>query len=127
MFEKRIASLEGGIAALATSSGQAAQFLTLTTLAKSGENIVASSHLYGGTYNQLSNLLPRYGITTTFIRSGKLEDFAAAVNDKTRAIYVESLSNPDYVIPDFEGIAKVAHDHGIPLIVWDLHQLPNYP
>ncbi|KAH7024117.1 Cys/Met metabolism PLP-dependent enzyme-domain-containing protein [Ilyonectria destructans] len=117
VFEKRIAALEGGIAAVATSSGQAAQFLTIATLAKAGDNVVASSHLYGGTYNQLNVLLPRFGVTTKFVRSGKLEDFAAAIDEKTRAIYVESMSNPDYVVPDFEGIAKIAHDHGIPLVV----------
>ncbi|KAH6999174.1 Cys/Met metabolism PLP-dependent enzyme-domain-containing protein [Ilyonectria sp. MPI-CAGE-AT-0026] len=116
VFEKRIAALEGGIAAVATSSGQAAQFLTIATLAKAGDNVVASSHLYGGTYNQLNVLLPRFGVTTKFVRSGKLEDFAAAIDEKTRAIYVESMSNPDYVVPDFEGIAKIAHDHGIPLV-----------
>ncbi|KAF5584427.1 o-acetylhomoserine (thiol)-lyase [Fusarium tjaetaba] len=117
VFEKRIAALEGGIAAAATSSGQAAQFLTIATLAKAGDNIVASSHLYGGTYNQLNVLLPRFGIKTKFVRSGKLEDYAAAIDDQTRAIYVESMSNPDYVVPDFEGIAKIAHEHGIPLVV----------
>ncbi|KAF4472500.1 O-acetylhomoserine (thiol)-lyase, partial [Fusarium agapanthi] len=117
VFEKRIAALEGGIAAAATSSGQAAQFLTIATLAQAGDNIVASSHLYGGTYNQLNVLLPRFGIKTKFVRSGKLEDYAAAIDDQTRAIYVESISNPDYVVPDFEGIAKIAHEHGIPLVV----------
>ncbi|KAG5749951.1 hypothetical protein H9Q70_007394 [Fusarium xylarioides] len=117
VFEKRIAALEGGIAAAATSSGQAAQFLTIATLAKAGDNIVASSHLYGGTYNQLNVLLPRFGIKTKFVRSGKLDDYAAAIDDQTRAIYVESMSNPDYVVPDFEGIAKIAHEHGIPLVV----------
>ncbi|CAG8177716.1 unnamed protein product [Penicillium olsonii] len=117
VFEKRIAALEGGIASVATSSGQAAQFLTISTLAKSGDNIVASSHLYGGTYNQLNVLLPRFGVTTKFVRSGKLEDFAAAIDENTKAIYVESMSNPDYVVPDFEAIAQVAHDHGIPLVV----------
>ncbi|KAG5769746.1 hypothetical protein H9Q72_003097 [Fusarium xylarioides] len=117
VFEKRIAALEGGIAAAATSSGQAAQFLTIATLAKAGDNIVASSHLYGGTYNQLNVLLPRFGIKTKFVRSGKLDDYAAAIDDQTRAIYVESMSNLDYVVPDFEGIAKIAHEHGIPLVV----------
>jgi O-acetylhomoserine/O-acetylserine sulfhydrylase len=117
VFEKRMAALEGGIAALATASGQAAQYLTLISLARPGDNIVASSHLYGGTYTQLSVLLPRFNITTKFIRSVKPADFAAAIDDKTKAIYIESISNPDYVVPDFEAIAKIAHDHGIPLIV----------
>ena len=117
VFEKRIAALEGGIAGLATASGQAAQYLTLTSLTRPGDNIVASSHLYGGTYNQLNVLLPRFGVTTKFIRSAQPVDFAAAVDDKTKAIYVESISNPDNVVLDLEEIAKVAHDHGIPLIV----------
>ncbi|OAA36877.1 O-acetylhomoserine/O-acetylserine sulfhydrylase [Metarhizium rileyi] len=117
VFEKRMAALEGGIAALATSSGQAAQYLTLTSLTRPGDNIVASSHLYGGTYNQLAVLLPRYNITTKFTESVKPADFAAAIDDKTKAIYIESISNPDNVVPDFEAIAKIAHDHGIPLIV----------
>ncbi|TWU77395.1 putative PKS/NRPS-like protein biosynthetic cluster [Metarhizium rileyi] len=117
VFEKRMAALEGGIAALATSSGQAAQYLTLTSLTRPGDNIVASSHLYGGTYNQLAVLLPRYNITTKFTQSVKPADFAAAIDDKTKAIYIESISNPDNVVPDFEAIAKIAHDHGIPLIV----------
>ncbi|KAI1869912.1 uncharacterized protein JN550_005502 [Neoarthrinium moseri] len=117
VFEKRIAALEGGIAALATSSGQAAQFLTIATLARAGDNIVASSHLYGGTYNQLNVLLPRFGVTTKFVRSGRSEDFAAAIDEKTRAVYIESMSNPDYVVPDFESIAQIAHEKGVPLIV----------
>lgn len=117
VFEKRIAALEGGAAAVATASGQAAQFLALATLAKAGDNIVSSSHLYGGTYNQLKCRFPQFGIQTKFVQSDKPEDFAAAIDDKTKAIYIESLSNPDYTIPDFEAIAKVAHDNGIPLVV----------
>lgn len=117
VFEKRIAALEGGFAALATSSGQAAQYLTLTSLTRPGDNIVASSHLYGGTYTQLAFLLPRYNITTKFVQSVNPADFAAAIDDKTKAIYIESISNPDLLVPDFEAIAKIAHDNGIPLIV----------
>lgn len=117
VFEKRIAALEGGIAGLATASGQAAQYLTLTSLTRPGDNIVASSHLYGGTYNQLNVLLPRFGVTTKFIRSTQPADFAAAVDDKTKAIYVESISNPDNFVLDLEEIADIAHGHGIPLIV----------
>lgn len=117
VFEKRIAALEGGIAALATASGQAAQFLTLTSLTRPGDNIVASSHLYGGTYSQLNVLLPRFGVTTKFVRSVQASDFAEAIDAKTKAVYVESISNPDNVVPDLEEIAKIAHGHGIPLIV----------
>ncbi|GFP51859.1 sulfhydrylase FUB7 [Trichoderma asperellum] len=117
VFEKRIAALEGGFAALATASGQAAQYLTLISLTRPGDNIVASSHLYGGTYSQLAVLLPRFNITTKFIQSVKPADFAAAIDNKTKAIYIESISNPDLLVPDFEAIAKIAHDHGIPLIV----------
>ncbi|KAJ5287131.1 O-acetylhomoserine (thiol)-lyase [Penicillium angulare] len=117
VFEKRIAALEGGIAALATASGQAAQYLTLTSLTRPGDNIVASSHLYGGTYNQLNVLLPRFNVTTKFVGSVDPAEFAAAIDDNTKAIYIESISNPDNVVPDFEALAKVAHDNGIPLIV----------
>ncbi|KAI1375111.1 Cys/Met metabolism PLP-dependent enzyme-domain-containing protein [Hypoxylon crocopeplum] len=116
VFEKRMAALEGGLAAVATASGQAALFMALTTLAHAGDNIVASSHLYGGSYNQLNVLLPRFGLTTKFV-SGCVEDFSAAIDDKTKAIYVESMSNPDYTVPDFESIAKIAHERGVPLVV----------
>ncbi|KAI0395951.1 Cys/Met metabolism PLP-dependent enzyme-domain-containing protein [Xylariaceae sp. FL0594] len=117
VFEKRIAALEGGAAALATSSGQAAQFMTIATLAGAGDNIVSTSNLYGGTYNQLKVLLPRFGIKTKFIEGDKPEDFAAAIDDRTKAIYIESIGNPRYNVPDFEAIAKVAHEKGVPLVV----------
>ncbi|EPE30883.1 PLP-dependent transferase [Glarea lozoyensis ATCC 20868] len=117
VFEKRIAALEGGVAAVAASSGQAAQFMAIAAIAQSGDNIVSTSNLYGGTYNQLKVFLPRLGITTKFIDGDNPEDFAKAIDDKTRAIYIESIGNPKYNIPDFEAIAKVAHDNGVPLIV----------
>lgn len=88
VFEKRIAALEGGVAALATSSGQAAQFITISALAHAGDNIIATSNLYGGTYNQLKVFFPRLGIKTKFINGDKPEDFKAAIDDKTKAIYV---------------------------------------
>lgn len=88
VFEKRIAALEGGVAALATASGQAAQFITIATLASAGDNIIATSNLYGGTYNQLKVFFPRLGINTKFINGDKPEDFKAAIDDKTKAIYV---------------------------------------
>jgi len=112
-----MAALEGGIAAVAASSGQAAQFLALSALAHAGDNIVATSNLYGGTYNQLKVLLPRLGIRTKFIQGDKAEDFAAAIDDRTKAVYVESIGNPRYNVPDLEAIAKVAHEKGVPLVV----------
>ncbi|RYP90750.1 hypothetical protein DL770_003145 [Monosporascus sp. CRB-9-2] len=117
VFEKRMAALEGGVAAVATSSGQAAQFMTFAALAHAGDNIVSTTNLYGGTYNQLKVLLPRFGITTKFIQGDKPEDFAAAINDKTKAVYIESIGNPRYNVPDIEAIAKVAHEKGVPLVV----------
>jgi O-acetylhomoserine/O-acetylserine sulfhydrylase-like pyridoxal-dependent enzyme len=100
-----------------TSSGQAAQFTAITTLANAGDNIIASASLYGGTYIQLKVLLPRLGINVTFVEGDDPEAYKAVINDKTKAVYVESIGNPSFVVPDFEAIAKVAHDAGIPLIV----------
>jgi len=117
VFEKRIAALEGGVAALAASSGQAAQFMAITALAHAGDNIISTSNLYGGTYNQLKVFLPRLGINTKFVNGDKAEDFKAAIDDKTKAIYLETIGNPRYNVPDFEAIAKVAHDAGVPLVV----------
>ncbi|KAM0269052.1 hypothetical protein ACHAQH_009841 [Verticillium albo-atrum] len=117
VFEKRIASLEGGVAALATASGQAAQFIAINALAHAGDNIVSTSLLYGGTYNQFKVFLPRLGITTKFVDGDKVEDIEALIDDKTKAVYVESIGNPKYNIPDLEAIAKVAHAKGVPVIV----------
>src|SRR5579871_5141072 len=117
VFEKRIAALEGGVAALATSSGQAAQFLAITTLAQKGDNIVSSSSLYGGTYNQFKVTLPRLGIDVKFVDGDKPENFAKAIDAHTKALYVESIGNPGFNVPDFEAIAKLAHERGILLIV----------
>ncbi|MCH2219587.1 MAG: aminotransferase class I/II-fold pyridoxal phosphate-dependent enzyme, partial [Dechloromonas sp.] len=117
VFEQRVAALEGGVAAVATSSGQAAQFLAITTIAQAGDNIVASSHLYGGTYNQFKVALPRLGISVKFVDGDNPEAFRAAIDDKTKAIYVETLGNPSFSVPDFERIAAIAHENGIPLIV----------
>ncbi|KKA31170.1 hypothetical protein TD95_002273 [Thielaviopsis punctulata] len=116
VFEKRMAALEGGVAALATASGQAAQFIAIATLAQAGDNIVSTSNLYGGTYNQLKVLLPRFGITTKFVNGDNAEDLAAAIDDKTKAVYIESIGNPRYNVPDFEAIAKAAHAKGVPVI-----------
>jgi O-acetylhomoserine (thiol)-lyase len=117
VFEKRVAALEGGVAALATSSGQAAQFLTISNLAQAGENIVSTSLLYGGTYNQFKVALPRLGIGVRFVEGDNLADYKRAIDEKTKAIYVESIGNPAFNIPDFEALAKLAHDNGIPFIV----------
>jgi len=117
VFEERIAALEGGVAALATASGQAAQFLTITTIAQVGENIVSTSNLYGGTYNQFKVTFPRLGINVKFVEGDKPQDFQKLIDAKTKAIYIETIGNPRLNIPDFEAIAKVAHDNNIPLIV----------
>ncbi|KAK9359925.1 Cys/Met metabolism PLP-dependent enzyme-domain-containing protein [Lipomyces starkeyi] len=117
VFEKRIAALEGGVSAVAASSGQAAQFMTISALANSGDNIVSTTYLYGGTYNQFKVFLAGFGIETRFLKGDKPEDFEALIDDKTKAIYIESIGNPQYNIPDFEKIAELAHRTGIPLVV----------
>ncbi len=117
VFEKRIAALEGGAAAVATASGQAAQFLALSTLAGAGDNLVATSFLYGGTYNQLKVTLPRLGIETKFVAGDDPDDFRRAIDSDTKALYVETIGNPRFNIPDFDALAKVARDAGIPFVV----------
>lgn len=117
VFERRIAALEGGVAALATASGQAAQFLALATLCRAGDNVVSASSLYGGTYNQLKVALPRLGIPVWFVDGDEPEAFAPAIDDRTRALYVETIGNPRFAIPDLEGLAELAHRHRIPLVV----------
>jgi len=117
VFEKRIAALEGGVAAVATSSGQAAQFQTIFTVAGSGDNIVSTSFLYGGTHNQFKVSFPRLGIEVRFAEGDKPESFAKLIDAKTKAVYLETIGNPQFNVPDFEAIAKVAHDAGVPLIV----------
>ena len=116
-FEKRIAALEGGVAALATASGQSAQFLAITNLAEQGDNIVASSHLYGGTFNQFKNTFPRLGIDVRFGEGPDPDSLEALIDDDTKAIYVETLSNPRFSVPDFERISAIAEEHGVPLVV----------
>jgi O-acetylhomoserine/O-acetylserine sulfhydrylase len=117
VLEKRIAALEGGVAAVAASSGQSAQFMAIAALAHAGDNIVSTSNLYGGTYNQLKVFLPRLGITTKFVTGDKAEDFKKAIDDKTKAVYIESIGNPRYNVPDFEAIVKIAHEAGVPVMV----------
>ncbi|KAI8085157.1 Cys/Met metabolism PLP-dependent enzyme-domain-containing protein [Halteromyces radiatus] len=117
VFEQRVAALEGGAAATATSSGQAAQFLTIATLAKKGDNIVASSSLYGGTYTQFKLTFPRLGINVRFVNSDDPQDFKAKIDENTKAVYVESIGNPRFNVPDFKALADVAHEAGVPFVV----------
>jgi O-acetylhomoserine/O-acetylserine sulfhydrylase len=117
VFEKRVAALEGGVAALATASGHAAQFLAITNIAQAGDDIVSSSRLYGGTYNQFKVTLPRLGIGVKLVDSVEAADLARAIGPKTKALYVETIANPGYDIPDLPALAQAAHDAKIPLIV----------
>lgn len=117
VFEQRIAALEGGVGALATASGQFAETLAILTLANTGDEIIASAALYGGTYTLFSQSLKRLGITVHFVQGDNPADYEALINDKTKAIYLETIGNPKLEIPDFEGISAVAHKHGIPVIV----------
>ena len=117
VFEQRIAALEGGVGALATASGQFAETLAILTIADSGDEIISSAALYGGTYTLFSQSLRRLGIKVHFVETDKPEDFEKLINDKTKAIYLETIGNPKLEIPDFEGITKVAHKHGLPVIV----------
>ena len=116
-FEERIASLEGGIGAVATSSGMAAEFITFAALTQAGDHIVAASQLYGGTVTQLDVTLRRFGVDTTFVAGTDPADYAAAVRENTKAIFVEVVANPSGEVADLAGLAKVAHDAGIPLVV----------
>ncbi|PKP12100.1 MAG: O-acetylhomoserine aminocarboxypropyltransferase [Bacteroidetes bacterium HGW-Bacteroidetes-4] len=117
VFEKRIAALEGGIAALATSSGQAAQFLAISNIAQAGDNIVSTTYLYGGTYNQFKVQFKRLGITVKFVDGDNPADFEKHIDEKTKAIYLETIGNPRFNIPDFDAIAAIAKKHDIPLVV----------
>ena len=117
VFEKRIAALEGGSAALAVSSGAAAITYTIEALAANGGHIVAQKTIYGGSYNLLSHTLPQYGIETTFVDAHNLEEIEGAIKENTRAIYLETLGNPNSDIPNIDEIAALAHSHGLPLVV----------
>ncbi|WP_104083406.1 O-acetylhomoserine aminocarboxypropyltransferase/cysteine synthase family protein [Cryobacterium sp. Y11] len=116
-FEERVASLEGGLGAVATSSGLSAQYITFASLVGSGDHIVAAASLYGGSLTQLDTTLRRFGVETTFVPGTDAADYAAAITDKTRLIFAESISNPSGEIADLEGLADVAHAAGIPLII----------
>jgi O-acetylhomoserine/O-acetylserine sulfhydrylase len=117
VFERRVAALEGGLAALAVSSGHAAQFIAFTTIIKTGENFVTSPYLYGGTHNQFRVTLASFGIEARFTPDLEPSSFEKLINGKTKALYVETLGNPGFNIPDFEKIAGIAQKHGIPFIV----------
>ncbi|AWW28731.1 bifunctional O-acetylhomoserine aminocarboxypropyltransferase/cysteine synthase [Echinicola strongylocentroti] len=117
VFEKRMAALEGGVAALAVSSGQAAQFIALSNILESGENFVTSPFLYGGTYNQFKVSFKRLGISARFADSEKAEDMEKLIDDKTKALYVETIGNPGFNVPDFEKLAALSEKHAIPLVV----------
>ena len=117
VFEKRIAALEGGIAALAVASGAAAVTYTIQNLALAGDHIVAAKNIYGGTYNLLAHTLVDYGVKTTFVDPLDLSAFENAIQDNTKAIYIETLGNPNSEVADIEGIAKIAHAHKIPLVI----------
>ena len=117
VFEQRIAALEGGVAALATSSGQAAQFLAISNLAQKGDNIISTQNLYGGTYNQFKVTIPRLGIDVRFTEEDTVEEFEKLIDDNTKAFYVESIGNPRGNVADFEGLAKLGEKYGIALVV----------
>jgi len=117
VFEKRIAALEGGVAAVAVASGQAAQFIALNNILDAGENFVAGSNLYGGTYNQFKVSFKRLGIEARFAKDGEPDHIEALIDDKTKAIYIETIGNPSFNIPDFEKIAAIANKYDLPLIV----------
>lgn len=117
VFEKRIAALEGGAAALATASGQAAETLTILTLAKAGDEIVSTTSLYGGTYNLFHHTLPKYGINFHFVDGADYEGIEAAINEKTKAIYTETVGNPKLDVIDIEKLAEIAHRHKLPLVI----------
>lgn len=117
VFEKRVAALEGGVAALATASGHSAQFIALTNILENGDNFVSSPYLYGGTYNQFKVSFKKLGINVNFAKDIHAESFEQQINEKTKAIYLETIGNPGFAIPDFESISALAKKYDLPLIV----------
>ena len=117
VFEKRVAALEGGLLGLATASGQAAQFTAIANILHAGDNLVSTSYLYGGTYNQFKAQFPRIGINVKFADGDNVSSFESNIDENTKALYIESLGNPQINVPDFEAIANLAHSYNIPLIV----------
>ncbi|KAJ1859632.1 hypothetical protein LPJ57_006930, partial [Coemansia sp. RSA 486] len=126
VFEQRMAALEGGVGALATSSGQAAQLVVAATLCEAGSNMVSTSYLYGGTYNQFKVAFPRLGIDVKFASGDSIGEIESLIDDKTRAVYIESIGNPKYNVPDIRAIADVAHKHGVPLVVDNTFGMGGY-
>ncbi|KAF9236928.1 O-acetylhomoserine ami [Melanogaster broomeanus] len=126
VFENRIAAVEGGVAAIATASSQSVQFLAISTIAGAGDNIVSSSYLYGGTYNQFKVTFKKFGIGVKFVHGDDPAGFAAAIDENTKATYVESIGNPKYNVAPIPEIAKIAHDNGIPLIVDNTFGMGGY-
>jgi len=125
VLEQRVAALEGGAAALALASGTAAIFYSIINLAQAGDEIVASSNLYGGTYTQFDNILPKLGITVKFVDPSDPQNFAAAITEKTKALYTETIGNPSLDVSDIEAISNIAHDNGLPLIVDSTFTTPH--
>lgn len=126
VLEKRIAALEGGVAALAVASGAAAITYTLEALAQQGDHIVAQKTIYGGTYNLLAHTLPQYGVTASFVDAHNLEEVESAIQPNTKAIYLETLGNPNSDIPDISAIAAIAHTHGLPLVIDNTFGTPYF-
>ena len=116
-FEQRIAALEGGVAALGVASGAAAIYYTFLNMAKAGDNIVSAQTIYGGTYNLLAHTLPDYGITTSFVNADDPQNFEQAINERTKALFLETIGNPNATLTDIEAVAQIAHAHQIPLVV----------
>ena len=126
VFEKRIAALEGGVAALATASGAAAITYTIQALAQAGDHIVAQKTIYGGSFNLLAHTLPQYGISTTFVDAHNLAEVEGAIRENTKAVYLETLGNPNSDIPDIDAIAAIAHKHGLPLVIDNTFGTPYF-
>ena len=126
VFEKRVAALEGGVAALAVASGQAAQFIALNNILRDGDNFVSSSNLYGGSYNQFKVSFKRLGIEVRFVEEEEVGAYEKLINDKTKAIYVETIGNPGFTIPDFEGLAALAKKYDLPLVVDNTYGAGGY-
>lgn len=126
VFEKRIAALEGGVAALAVASGAAAITYTLQALAQAGDHIVAQKTIYGGTYNLLAHTLSRFGVGTSFVDAHNLDELESAIKPETKAVYIETLGNPNSDIPDIDKIAEIAHKHGLPLVVDNTFGTPYF-
>lgn len=126
VFEKRVAALEGGVAALAVASGQAAQFIALNNILRDGDNFVSSSNLYGGSYNQFKVSFKRLGIEVRFVEDETVEAYEKLIDDKTKAIYVETIGNPGFTIPDFEGMGALAKKYDLPLVVDNTYGAGGY-